>query len=142
MSTPARQPATAPSGDASRHLPTLPVTDRLWVAACGSDRLVTERGVAVLLPDGGQVAVFRTHDDVLYAVGNIDPFSGAAVMSRGIVGDRAGEPTVASPMLKQVFCLRTGRCLDEPDTGLPTYPVELRDGVIHVCTRPDEGATT
>ncbi|KIH98463.1 hypothetical protein LP52_13435 [Streptomonospora alba] len=123
-------------------MPTPPVTDRSWVAACGSDRLVTERGVAVLLPDGGQVAVFRTHDDVLYAVGNIDPFSGAAVMSRGIVGDRAGEPTVASPMLKQVFCLRTGRCLDEPDAGLPTYAVESRDGVIHVCTRPDEGATT
>ncbi|QBI54294.1 nitrite reductase small subunit NirD [Streptomonospora litoralis] len=124
--------------------PTLPLPaspDRLWVAACDSDRLTRERGVAVLLPDGSQAAVFRTHDDVLYAVGNIDPFSGAAVISRGIVGDRAGEPTVASPMLKQVFSLRSGRCLDEPDTGLATYAVRLREGVIDVSTRPDEAAT-
>ncbi|MDT0303758.1 nitrite reductase small subunit NirD [Streptomonospora wellingtoniae] len=122
--------------------PTLPaIPDRSWVAACGSDRLIPERGAAVLLPDGGQVAVFRTYDDVLYAVGNIDPFSGAAVMARGIVGDRAGEPTVASPMLKQVFSLRTGRCLDDPGVGLPIYAVEPREGVVHVCTRPDEAST-
>lgn len=122
--------------------PTLPASpDRLWVAACGSDKLKSERGAAVLLPDGQQVAVFRTHDDALYAVGNIDPFTGAAVISRGIVGDRSGEPTVASPMLKQVFSLRTGRCLDDPAVGLPTRAVRLRDGVIDVCTRPDKAAT-
>ncbi|MDA0563450.1 nitrite reductase small subunit NirD [Streptomonospora sp. S1-112] len=122
--------------------PTLPVRTALpWVAACRWDRLTPERGIAVLLPDGGQVAVFRTHDDVLYAVGNIDPFSGAAVISRGIVGDRAGEPTVASPMLKQVFSLRTGHCLDDGAVRLPTYAVRVRDGVIDVSTQPDEATT-
>ncbi|MUL40648.1 nitrite reductase small subunit NirD [Streptomonospora sp. PA3] len=119
--------------------PTLPVSSAsLWVAACGRDRLIRERGVAVLLPDAAQAALFRTHGDELYAVGNIDPFSGAAVMSRGIVGDRAGEPTVASPMLKQVFSLRTGRCLDDPDVALATYAVRVRAGVVEVCSRPGE----
>ena len=61
-------------------------------------------------------------------IGNIDPFSGAAVLSRGIVGDRGGEPTVASPLHKQVFSLASGRCLDDPAVAVPTYPVRLNDG--------------
>ncbi|MFC4565475.1 nitrite reductase small subunit NirD [Nocardiopsis mangrovi] len=109
-----------------------------WITACPAARLTAERGVAVLLPDGGQVALFRTHDGALHAVGNIDPFSGAAVMSRGIVGDRAGEPTVASPMLKQVFSLRTGACLDDPAVRLPIYAARLRDGAVEVRVEADE----
>ena len=71
---------------------------------CPYDRLPVDRGVAALV-DGEQVAVFRTHDDELYAVSNLDPFSGAMVMSRGIVGSRGDRPTVASPVYKQVFDL-------------------------------------
>src|SRR5829696_8415352 len=82
-----------------------------WLPACPAAALPPERGVAVLLPGGAQAALFRTYDGALYAVGNADPFSGAAVLSRGIVGDRDGEPTLASPMYKQVFSLRTGACL-------------------------------
>ncbi|WP_415840843.1 nitrite reductase small subunit NirD [Nocardiopsis rhodophaea] len=112
--------------------------DGQWVRACPAERLLPERGVAVLLPDGRQAALFRTHDGALYALDNIDPFSRAAVMSRGIVGDRGGEPTVASPMLKQVFSLRTGACLDDPQVRLATYRVRERDGVIDVGVHPDE----
>src|SRR3712207_7567967 len=43
--------------------------------------LVPERGVAVLLADGAQVAVFLLHDGELVAVSNRDPFSGACVRS-------------------------------------------------------------
>ena len=50
----------------------------------------------------------------MYALSNIDPFSGAAVLSRGIVGDLGGVPVVASPMHKQHFDLRTGACVDDP----------------------------
>ncbi|MBY6349863.1 nitrite reductase small subunit NirD [Rhodococcoides corynebacterioides] len=110
-------------------------TDR-WVTATRLDVLVPGRGAAVLLPNGRQVAVFRLSDDSVYAVDNIDPFGCAAVMSRGLVGDRAGEPTVASPLLKQVFSLVDGRCLDEPTVSLDTYEVEVRDGLIAVADRP------
>ncbi len=106
-----------------------------WTAVCPLDRLLPERGVAALLGDH-QVAIFRTRtadggDEVL-AIGNVDPFSGAAVLSRGIVGDRGGVPTVASPVYKQAFELRTGRCLDDPDVSVPTYPVRVCDGVVQV----------
>ena len=59
----------------------------VWTTACPYDRLLPNRGVGVLLPDGVQAALFRLDDGSLRAVGNIDPFSGAAVMSRGIVGE-------------------------------------------------------
>ena len=55
---------------------------RDWTAACHIDRLEQLRGVAVLLPDGAQVALFRLADDRLKAIGNIDPIGRAAVLSR------------------------------------------------------------
>jgi nitrite reductase (NADH) small subunit len=107
-----------------------------WVPVCPLARIQPERGVAVLLPDHGQAAVFRTHDERLYALSNIDPFSGAAVLSRGIVGDRAGVPTVTSPMHKQVFALPTGRCLDDPATLVRVYAVRERGGLVELALEP------
>ena len=88
----------------------------------------------MLLPDGTAAAVFLLHDGTVHAVGNIDPFYGAPVMCHGIVGDRSGVPTVASPLGKQAFCLRTGRCLDDQTVALPVFEVLLRDGLIHLST--------
>ena len=70
---------------------------RQWVPACPVSRLVPGRGVAVLLPGGAQAALFLLPNGMIYAVDNLDPYAGAAVISRGLTGDRAGEPTVASP---------------------------------------------
>ena len=104
-----------------------------WTTACAYDFLMPNRGVGVLLPDGTQVALFRLDDGALRAVGNIDPFSGAAVMSRGIVGDRAGRPTVQSPIKKQAFSLDDGVCLDDPAVALPVYAVRVTaDGQVEV----------
>ena len=102
-----------------------------WTTLCRFDALTPERGVAALV-GGDQVAVFRTFHDALYAIGNIDPFSGAAVLSRGIIGDRGGEPTVASPLHKQVFSLASGRCLDDEAVAVPTYPIRLNNGIVEV----------
>lgn len=104
-----------------------------WVPVCPLDRLQPERGVAALLPGGVQAAVFRTYDGAVYALSNIDPFSGAAVLSRGIVGDRRGLPTVASPIHKQVFALATGLSLDDPGARVPVFAVRLRDGVVEIA---------
>jgi nitrite reductase (NADH) small subunit len=102
-----------------------------WKPVCHSGRLTAERGVAALI-DGVQIALFRTHDGSLYAVGNIDPFTGSAVLSRGIVGSRGSVPTVASPLHKQVFDLTTGRCLDDADTSVPVYEVRVNGNQIEV----------
>ena len=94
--------------------------------------LVPEQGAAVLLPDGTSAALFLLHDGSVHAVGNLDPFYGAPVICHGIVGDRSGTPTVASPLGKQVFCLRTGRCLDDLAVSLPVFPVAADGDVIHL----------
>jgi len=99
---------------------------------CRLDELQPERGVAVLLPDGAQAALFRTHDGAVHAVSNMDPFSGAAVLSRGIVGDRDGTPVVMSPIYKQAFDLRTGRCLDDEAVSVPVFATRVRDGMVLV----------
>jgi nitrite reductase (NADH) small subunit len=99
---------------------------------CPYDRLPVDRGVAALL-DGEQVAVFRTAEDEVFAVSNHDPFSGAMVLSRGIVGSRGDRPTVASPVFKQVFDLETGQCLDDPDVRLRVHAVRVLDGVVQVA---------
>ncbi|OZB50420.1 MAG: nitrite reductase (NAD(P)H) small subunit [Cellulomonas sp. 14-74-6] len=105
-----------------------------WTLVCQLTDLVPERGAAALV-DGAQVALFRVGDREVLAVQQLDPYSGAHVMSRGIVGSRAGAVTVASPMYKQVFDLRTGRCLDpvgkEPH-DLRTWPVRVEDDVVLV----------
>ncbi|HEY3717852.1 MAG TPA: nitrite reductase small subunit NirD [Jatrophihabitantaceae bacterium] len=102
-----------------------------WVVVCSLDRLQPERGVAALV-DGVQVAVFRTHDGAVYALDNRDPYSGAYVLSRGIVGSRGDVPTVASPMYKQVFDLRTGACLDDDTMRVATYDVRVADDQVEV----------
>ena len=99
--------------------------DPVWTTACSYDRLVPCRGVGVLLPGGTQVALFRLDDGSLRAVGNIDPFSGAAVMSRGIVGDRSGRACVQTPAKKQAFAFDDGQCLDDAAVALPVYRTRL-----------------
>lgn len=103
-----------------------------WVPVCPLDRLEVDRGAAALLDGGEQVALFRSHDGEVHVVQNRDPFTGAYVMSRGIVGTRDDTDVVASPMHKQSFDLRTGRCLDDDEKALTVYPVRLRSGVVEV----------
>lgn len=108
--------------------------DSVWTTACAVDRLLPCRGVGVLLPGGVQAALFRLDDGTLHAVGNIDPFSGAAVMSRGIVGDRGGRACVQSPIKKQAFALDDGVCLDDSSASLPVYRTRVTpDGLVQIA---------
>ncbi|MGW2819805.1 nitrite reductase small subunit NirD [Streptomyces sp. NPDC001443] len=95
-----------------------------WFAVCDLTTLAPGRGLAALLPDGRQVALFRDRSGALYGIDNRDPFSGAAVLSRGLTGTHRGRPFVASPLLKQRFDLLTGQCLDDETVRVATYEVQ------------------
>ncbi|MEU8847482.1 nitrite reductase small subunit NirD [Streptomyces sp. NPDC048564] len=97
--------------------------DEDWLTVCELTHLLPGRGVAALLPDGGQVALFRDRAGRLYAIDNRDPFGGAAVLSRGLTGTHQGRPFVASPLLKQRFDLETGQCLDDEAVRVTAYEV-------------------
>ena len=102
---------------------------------CELDQLDPESGVTALV-DGEAVAVFKTYDGAVFALSNYDPFSHASVLARGIVGTRStdgGEVDfVASPIYKQAFDLRTGRCLDDETVAVATYTVSVEDGTVFV----------
>jgi nitrite reductase (NADH) small subunit len=97
-----------------------------WVTVCDLDLLAPGRGVAALLPDGRQVALFRERSGAVHAISNQDPFTGAYVLSRGLLGTAAGHPFVASPLLKQRFDLVTGRCLDDENVTVAAYRTRTR----------------
>lgn len=104
------------------------------VRVCALSDLEVERGRAALFGTV-QIALFLLADGSVHAVSNLDPYSGAHVMSRGIVGTRGDVPTLASPMHKQVFDLRTGECLDtqgKAPATLRVWDVTVKDGQIEL----------
>jgi nitrite reductase (NADH) small subunit len=103
-----------------------------WNDVCALEDLVPGRGACVLVGPY-QVALFRVGaDEVVYALSNYDPFSGAYVLSRGIVGSLGETPKVASPVYKQSFDLRTGTCLDDPSVAVMAFSVRAVDGRVEV----------
>ncbi|MAU84745.1 nitrite reductase small subunit NirD [Gordonia sp. Z-3] len=139
MTVAARSTANQPA-DPTTHAEAVPGQ---WIRACALADLAIGRGAGVLGPDFEQAALFRipaveTDREAvvgrtrLYAIGNIDPFARAAVLSRGVTGDRGGEPTVASPLGKQVFSLRSGICLDDEAMSVPSYAVRVVDDIVEV----------
>ncbi len=119
---------------AARPLGSDPCADD-WVTVCALGDLPRERGAAALV-DGRQVAIFRLLDDELAAICQRDPYSGAYVLSRGIVGSAKGLPTVASPMYKHVFDLRTGQCLETHGADVRSvrvYPVRVVGGAVQIA---------
>lgn len=104
------------------------------VRVCAVSDLEVERGRAALF-GRVQVALFLLADGTVHAVSNLDPYSGAHVMSRGIVGTRGEVPTLASPMHKQVFDLRTGECLEThgaDPAALRVWDVSVVDGQVEL----------
>lgn len=102
------------------------------ISVCAAERLIPGVGVAALVA-GQQVAIFRLRDGSLHAVGNHDPFSGANVISRGLVGSLNGRRVVASPVYKQHFDLETGVCLEDGTIQLPVFAVREQDGQVLVA---------
>ncbi len=119
-----------------------PATDQRtedWQPVCRVVELEVERGATALV-HGQAIAIFRTPDDQVYALGNHDPFAKASVIAKGIVGTRDGVPFVASPAHKHAFDLRSGQCLDDVHVSVPAYDVRVVEGVVLVGQRKVDAA--
>lgn len=103
-----------------------------WTEVCPYSELHVERPVQALVGEEA-VAVVRLHDGRVHAVGALDPFSQANVLSRGLVGTRAGVPVLISPMYRQAFDLSSGQCLDDPSVSVPVHAVRVVDGWVQVA---------
>jgi nitrite reductase (NADH) small subunit len=103
-----------------------------WVEVCPLADLEPGWAEAALVA-GEQVALVRVNPDELYAVSHRDPATGACVIARGIVGSKGDRPTIASPLHKEVYDLRTGRCFGNDGLQLATYPVRVHNGMVAVA---------
>ena len=116
----------------------------VWQDICALEDLPQDAGVAALLDLGArgtrQIALFRIGDsEQVHAIANLDPFSQANVLGRGILCQIQGEPAVASPVLKQHFRLRDGRCVEDETVAVDVFPVRLCNGRVEVAVEEGRG---
>jgi len=103
-----------------------------WVDVCSKDDLQPDSGICALV-DGKQVAIFYlAKQQELYAIDNYDPFSKTNLLSRGLMGDIKGEPMIASPLHKQHYSLKTGRCFDDENVMINTYAIRIENERVQV----------
>ncbi|CAG68737.1 nitrite reductase small subunit NirD [Acinetobacter baylyi] len=114
------------------------IAENEWIDVCALSDITPNTGVTALIDDQ-QIALFRVgHEQRIYALSNQDPFSGANVMSRGIMGDLQGERVIASPIYKQHFSLATGRCLEDKEQKLLVFPCKVQSGRVWVSPVPQK----
>ena len=103
-----------------------------WTTICALDDILPDTGVCALV-QGRHVAVFRVGADRLYAIENVDPKSGASVLSRGLIGSVGERVVVASPLYKNHFDLATGECLEAPEHTVHAHVVRTEGGHVLVA---------
>ena len=103
-----------------------------WTTVCGADDIIPNTGVAALV-EGRHVAVFRVGADQYFAIDNVDPKSGASVLSRGLIGNLGDRLVVASPLYKNHFDLRNGDCLEQMELSVRAHAVRVENGQVLVA---------
>ena len=108
------------------------MSNQTWTDICAVDDILPSTGVCALV-DNRHVAVFRLGDDRFFAIDNVDPKSGASVLSRGLLGNLGERVVVASPLYKNHFDLHTGECLEAPEQSVRAHGVRVDGGRVSVA---------
>ena len=97
-----------------------------WIEI-GTVASIPKLGARIVRTDLGDIAVFRTDDDTVFALDDRCPHKGGP-LSQGIVHGHH----VTCPLHNFVIELKSGEAM-APDKGCThSYPVEVRDGIIHL----------
>jgi nitrite reductase (NADH) small subunit len=95
---------------------------------------IPRQGARVIVAPGGNIAVFRTVDDEVYALADRCPHKGGP-LSQGIVHGRR----VACPLHDWRIALDSGQAV-APDEGCAArYPVRVENGLVRLRLTPEEG---
>ena len=101
-----------------------------WIKTVAIKNIPKDDGVCFKY-NNKQIAIF-SFNNKFYATQNLCPHDRRMVLSRGILGDKEGEPKIACPMHKRTFSLETGENF-ELDTGkIETYQTEVKKGFLYV----------
>jgi nitrite reductase (NADH) large subunit len=120
------QPQPVPARTVSEPVASL----RPWEAVCQLSDIPRDAGIGARLGER-QIALFRFGEQV-YALDNREPGSEANVLSRGLLGDAAGEPVVISPLYKQRIRLRDGCYPESGEMAVRAWPVKVEAGQVLV----------
>ena len=103
-----------------------------WLTICNITDIAKNTGVCADF-NGKQVAIFHIQSlSEVKAVCNLDPFSGANILSRGLITEKEGQHYIASPLLKQEFCLDTGQCQQDESVAIPTYKARIDGDLVQL----------
>jgi nitrite reductase (NADH) small subunit len=109
----------------------------LWHQVATTDDIPENSGACVMY-NGKQIAIYNfTSRGEWYATQNLCPHKQEMALSRGLIGDTAGEPKVACPFHKKSYSLKTGQCLSGDLYEIETYPVKVENGVIFLGITED-----
>ena len=108
-------------------------TAEKWIEV-GAVAEIPRQGARVVRTPDGDIAVFRTADDEIFALRDRCPHKGGP-LSQGIVHGRR----VACPLHDWKIHLDTGIAV-APDEGCAArFPISVQDGRIMLSLTPDEG---
>ena len=101
-----------------------------WVLVTNAED-VPMNGGSTILYGNVQIAVFNfTTRNSWYATQNLCTHRNSLLLSQGLIGEKNGIPTIASPLHKKLFNLETGESMDGSLDGLMTFPIKVEDGKV------------
>ena len=89
----------------------------------GSLADIPARGARVVRTRAGCIALFRTHDDHVFALQDRCPHKGGP-LSEGIVSDRS----VTCPLHNRVISFESGATNEPGEAAVPTYEARVEGG--------------
>ena len=101
--------------------------DETWLEICDLDS-IPRLGSRVIRTSGGDIALFRTNDDRVFALDDACPHRGGP-LSQGIVHGTS----VACPLHNWVIDLESGQALGHDEGCTRAISAELRDGRVFLA---------
>jgi nitrite reductase (NADH) small subunit len=95
------------------------------------DDIPDEGGIAYLLPNKEQIAIFKIQGEV-YAIQNKCPHKNENVLARGIIGNKKEKIVVACPMHKKLFNLKTGEAIQHNCGNVKTYKIFIKNNIVYL----------
>ncbi|GJM03163.1 MAG: tRNA-(guanine-N1)-methyltransferase [Rhodomicrobium sp.] len=86
---------------------------------------IPQLGARIIRREGGDIAIFRTSEDEIFALDDSCPHKGGP-LSQGIVHDCR----VTCPLHNWVLELKTGEAVAPDEGRVRSHAVELRDGIV------------
>lgn len=102
----------------------------IWIDICGLDE-IPRRGCRVVQAPRGQIAIFRTVEDEVFALDNRCPHK-AGPLSEGIVHGKL----VTCPLHNWVISLEDGQATGADKGCTRKFPVKLEDGRVFLTIGP------